>query len=106
MRTDDGGATWETVLAGTQGITGRIQLAAELFNDTLYAVAGHAFQQNFLGFWQSTDAGATWTQTISNLTGPNLLGYTVSGQTMQGKPFGTSAWPWTQPKATTCWLGA
>ena len=66
MRTDDGGATWATVLAGTPGITGRIQLAAELFNDTLYAVAGHAFQQNFLGFWQSTDAGATWTQTISN----------------------------------------
>ena len=87
MRTVDGGATWETVLAGTPGITGRIQLAAELFNDTLYAVAGHAFQQNFLGFWQSTDAGATWTQTISNLTGPNLLGYTVSGADNAGQAF-------------------
>ena len=58
-----------------------------MFNDTLYAVAGHYFQQNFLAFWRSVDAGATWTAEATRDDGPNLLGYTVSGADGAGQAF-------------------
>lgn len=93
VRTVDGGETWASVfLPETNNSVGRIQVAAAAYSegysrDTVYAVAGHYFQQNFLALWQSTDAGLTWTAQSTRLTGPNLLGYTVSGADNGGQAF-------------------
>ena len=92
-RSTDGGQTWVVAeLPESTNSVGRIQLAAQsmglsLERDTLYAVAGHYFQQNFLAVWQSTDAGSSWTAQSTRLTGPNLLGYTVSGGDNGGQAF-------------------
>ncbi|MDG1675230.1 MAG: hypothetical protein P8H88_07270, partial [Flavobacteriales bacterium] len=92
-RTTDGGQTWMVAdLPESNNSVGRIQLAAQSMGDgfdrdTLYAVAGHYFQQNFLAVWRSTDAGSTWTAQSTRLTGPNLLGYTVSGGDNGGQAF-------------------
>ena len=93
VRSSDAGATWTSVeLEESQNSIGRIQLAAQSWGsssqrDTLYAVSGHYFQQNFLAVWQSTDAGLTWTAQSTRLTGPNLLGYTLSGADNAGQAF-------------------
>lgn len=87
VRSTDGGATWLPTLPNSDGGMGRVQISGALGNDTVYAVAGHYFQQNFYGFWRSTDGGATWSQTISNVSGPNLLGYTISGADNAGQAF-------------------
>ena len=66
VRSADGGASWTfPTLPSDLESVGRIQIAAESWNgstsrDTLYAVAGHDLQQNFLGFWRSADAGVSW----------------------------------------------
>lgn len=89
----DGGTTWSTAeLPESENSVGRIQLAAQGFNgvasrDTLYAVAGHYFQQSFLAVWQSTNAGQTWEAQSTRVTGPNLLGYTVNGADNGGQAF-------------------
>ena len=91
-RSSDSGVTWEAVELPASQSLGRIQLAAATWGednvrDTLYAVAGHYFQQSFLGFWQSTDAGMTWTAMATSDAGPNLLGYTISGADNGGQAF-------------------
>ena len=88
----DGGNTWSPrTLPGANGL-GRIQIAAEAIDfgesrDTLYAIGGQFFQQNFLAFWRSSDGGESWEAQISSLTGPNLLGYTVTGADNAGQAF-------------------
>ena len=66
----------------------RVPTALDVFNwqdnaeacpDTIYAVAGHYFQQNFLAFWRSVDGGLNGRRKPPE-TRPNLLGYTVSGR--------------------------
>lgn len=92
-RTTDVGENWVPCeLPQTANSVGRIQLAGqsagEAMNlDTLYAVAGHYFQQNFLAFWRSVDGGVTWTAEASREEGPNLLGYTVNGADGAGQAF-------------------
>ena len=91
--TSDWGQSWqESPLPEANNSLGRIQLAAQAWNgmphrDTLYAVGGHYFQQNFLAFWQSTDGGQTWTANAVRGTDPNLLGYTVTGADNGGQAF-------------------
>ncbi|MEC7950416.1 MAG: hypothetical protein VX190_03565, partial [Bacteroidota bacterium] len=66
-RTTDCGANWVACeLPESDNSAGRIQLAGHpnadgMSPDTMYAVAGHYFQQNFLAFWRSVDGGLTWT---------------------------------------------
>jgi len=92
-RSTDVGQTWVVAeLPESNNSVGRIQLAAEstelgVARDTLYAVAGHYFQQNFLAVWQSTDAGLTWSVQSTRWTGPNLLGYTINGVDNGGQAF-------------------
>ena len=93
FRTTDWGATWTAcALPENLNSVGRIQLAGQAVEvgqacDTLYAVAGHYFQQNFLAFWRSVDGGATWTAEATRSGGPNLLGFTVSGSDYGGQAF-------------------
>ena len=93
LRTVDAGQTWgEVILPEDLASIGRIQVAAESFGeagtrDTVYAVAGHYFQQNFLGLWRSTDAGLTWEALATRESGPNMLGYTISGADFAGQAF-------------------
>ncbi len=92
FRSTDLGESWTPcVLPETNGSMGRIQLAGQAMQngscDTLYAVAGHYFQQNFLAFWRSVDAGVTWTAEATRDSGPNLLGYTISGADSGGQAF-------------------
>ena len=90
---EDEGSTWtQSTLPEANNSVGRIQLAPQDWGgmtsrDTIYAVAGHYFQQSFLAFWKSVDAGQTWTAEITRLTGPNLLGYTLSGADNGGQAF-------------------
>ena len=92
-RSTDGGASWTfPSLPSDLASVGRIQLAAESWNgltsrDTLYAVAGHNVQQNFLGFWRSADAGASWEAMSTKASGPNLLGVAVDGSDNLGQAF-------------------
>ena len=92
-RTTDLGVHWTAcALPETNNSVGRIQLAGQsmangMFRDTLYAVAGHYFQQNFLAFWRSVDGGVTWTAEATRDAGPNLLGYTVTGADGAGQAF-------------------
>ena len=89
----DGGASWTfPTLPSDLESVGRIQLAAESWNgrrqrDTLYAVAGHDLQQNFLGFWRSADAGVSWEAMSTKASGPNLLGVAVDGTDNLGQAF-------------------
>ena len=91
--TTDAGNSWiEPSLPESTNSIGRIQLAAESMDadntrDTLYAIAGHYFQQNFLAVWMSVDAGQTWSVQCTRLTGPNLLGYTLTGADNGGQAF-------------------
>ena len=93
FRSTDTGETWEAMeLPASDFSVGRIQLATQSVPDngavdTLYAVAGHYFQQSFLAFWRSVDGGLTWTAEATRNTGPNLLGYTVSGADNGGQAF-------------------
>ncbi len=93
FRTENSGATWEPCnLPESNNSVGRIQLASQAINsgtqcDTLYAVAGHYFQQNLLAFWRSTDAGLTWTAQLTPGNGPNILGYTINGEDAAGQAF-------------------
>ena len=93
FRSTDFGETWEAMeLPASDFSVGRIQLATQAVPDngtvdTLYAVAGHYFQQSFLAFWRSVDGGLTWTAEATRNTGPNLLGYTVSGADNGGQAF-------------------
>ena len=92
-RTTDCGVNWEACeLPESNNSVGRIQLAGHsnadgMSPDTIYAVAGHYFQQNFLAFWRSVDGGLTWTAEATRDNGPNLLGYTVSGADGAGQAF-------------------
>ncbi|MDP7435202.1 MAG: hypothetical protein QF427_03135, partial [Flavobacteriales bacterium] len=92
-RTTDCGANWVACeLPESDNSAGRIQLAGHpnadgMSPDTMYAVAGHYFQQNFLAFWRSVDGGLTWTAEATRDDGPNLLGYTVSGADGAGQAF-------------------
>ena len=89
----DGGTSWTFPnLPSDLESVGRIQLAAESWSgltarDTLYAVAGHDLQQNFLGFWRSPDAGASWEAMSTKASGPNLLGVAVDGTDNLGQAF-------------------
>ena len=92
-RSTDFGDTWvASDLPESNNSVGRIQLAGQSMNadmsiDTLYAVAGHYFQQNFLAFWRSVDGGMTWTAEATRNEDPNLLGYTVTGADGSGQAF-------------------
>ncbi|MGB2157597.1 MAG: hypothetical protein ACPHX0_03930 [Flavobacteriales bacterium] len=92
-RSADGGASWTfPTLPSDLESVGRIQIAAESWNgstsrDTLYAVAGHDLQQNFLGFWRSADAGVSWEAMSTKASGPNLLGVAVDGTDNLGQAF-------------------
>ena len=92
-RSMDGGTSWTFPdLPFDLESVGRIQLAAESWSgltarDTLYAVAGHDLQQNFLGFWRSADAGASWEAMSTKASGPNLLGVAVDGTDNLGQAF-------------------
>ena len=92
-RSADGGETWAfPALPSDLESVGRIQLAAESWNDstsrdTLYAVAGHDLQQNFLGFWRSADSGVSWEAMSTKASGPNLLGVAVDGTDNLGQAF-------------------
>ena len=92
-RSTDGGASWShPTLPSDLESVGRIQLAGESWGslssrDTLYAVAGHDLQQNFLGFWRSVDAGASWEAMATKDSGPNLLGVAVDGTDNLGQAF-------------------
>ena len=91
-KSTDGGNTWSPRTLPEASGMGRIQIAAEAIEpggsrDTLYAIAGQFFQQNFLAFWRSTDGGETWAAQITRITGPNLLGYTVNGADNAGQAF-------------------
>ena len=93
IRSTDGGASWTTpTLPSDLESVGRIQLAGESWGnsahrDTMYAVAGHDIQQNFLAFWRSVDAGATWEAMATKASGPNLLGVAVDGSDNLGQAF-------------------
>ena len=93
FRTTDVGENWVPCeLPETVNSVGRIQLAGQstedaMTLDTLYTVAGHYFQQNFLAFWRSVDGGVTWTAEATREEGPNLLGYTVNGADGAGQAF-------------------
>ena len=93
FRSSDGGESWiECILPESLSSVGRIQLAAQAWGeadarDTVYAVGGHYYQQNFLAFWKSVDGGQTWTAPATRQTGPNLLGYTVNGADNGGQAF-------------------
>ena len=92
-RTTDVGENWvPCALPETANSVGRIQLAGQSVGDamtldTLYAVSGHYFQQNFLAFWRSVDGGVTWTAEATREEGPNLLGSTVNGADGAGQAF-------------------
>lgn len=88
----DGGNTWSPRTLPEGNGLGRIQIAAEHVGpgesrDTLYAIGGQFFQQNFLAFWRSVDGGESWEAQITRITGPNLLGYTVTGADNAGQAF-------------------
>ena len=92
LKSVDGGETWSPRELPEGTGLGRIQIAAEEAGanesrDTLYAIGGQFFQQNFLAFWRSVDGGETWEARITRLTGPNLLGYTVNGADNGGQAF-------------------
>ena len=92
IKSVDGGETWSSrVLPEGEGL-GRIQIAADAMDtmgsrDTLYAIGGQFFQSSFHAFWRSVDGGETWDAQITRLTGPNLLGYTVTGADNGGQAF-------------------
>lgn len=92
-RSVDGGTSWTfPPLPSNLESVGRVQLAGESWGtsgqrDTLYAVAGHALQQNFLGFWRTVDAGANWEAMATKASGPNLLGVAVNGADNLGQAF-------------------
>ena len=92
IKSVDGGETWSSrVLPEGEGL-GRIQIAAGAMDtmgsrDTLYAIGGQFFQSSFHAFWRSVDGGETWDAQITRLTGPNLLGYTVTGADNGGQAF-------------------
>ncbi|UCC71379.1 MAG: glycosyl hydrolase [Gemmatimonadota bacterium] len=68
-RSDDGGETWQLVLAGDNDITGYVDLAFQPGNpDVIYAAAWERIRRpwNFVeggegtGVWKSTDGGDSW----------------------------------------------
>jgi photosystem II stability/assembly factor-like uncharacterized protein len=68
-RSDDGGDTWQLVLAGENDLTGYVDLAFQPGNpDVIYAAAWERIRRpwNFIeggggtGVWKSTDGGDTW----------------------------------------------
>jgi photosystem II stability/assembly factor-like uncharacterized protein len=68
-RSDDGGDTWQLVLAGENGLTGYVDLAFQPGDpDVIYAAAWERSRRpwNFVeggdgtGIWKSTDGGDTW----------------------------------------------
>lgn len=68
-RSDDGGDTWQLVLAGENDLTGYVDLAFQPGNpDVLYAAAWERIRRpwNFVeggdgtAIWRSTDGGDTW----------------------------------------------
>ena len=91
IRSTDGGASWTfPPCLPTWKVWGGFNLQVNrgsTSRDTLYAVAGHDLQQNFLGFWRSVDAGATWEAMATKASGPNLLGVAVDGSDNLGKAF-------------------
>lgn len=92
LKTWDSGDTWTPVSLPNINGLGRIQIAGQSMSqtgirDTLYAIGAQYLYSNFLGFWQSTDGGDTWNAQITNVTGPNLLGYTLTGVDNAGQAF-------------------
>ena len=88
---------------------GRIQIAAGAMDtmgsrDTLYAIGGQFFQSSFHAFWRSVDGGETWDAQITRLTGPQPLGYTVTGADNGGRLFGICALKLIQRMPTACLL--
>jgi len=68
-RSDDGGDTWELVLAGDNEIAGFVDLVFQPGNaDVIYAAAWERIRRPWdfveggqgTGIWKSTDGGATW----------------------------------------------
>ena len=89
---------------------GRIQIAAEEAGanesrDTLYAIGGQFFQQNFLAFWRSVDGGETWEARITD-SRAQLAGYTVNGADNGGQAFGICASKWIRRTPAACWSAA
>lgn len=67
-RSDDGGRIWTEVLSGV--IVNRISISAAN-PDIMYAACGSAstdyYGTSYAGIYKSTDAGLTWTKTVSGL---------------------------------------
>lgn len=63
IRTDNGGATWTTIMTAPQSNTDVSLMGAKMLSDDEIWISGGTFQQGTLGwFFHSTDAGKTWKQ--------------------------------------------
>ena len=74
--------------------------------DTIYAVAGHYFQQNFLAFWRSVDMGSLGRRKPPETMALTFLATLSAVQMVLAKRFGTCALPLTRTRPTVSWWAA
>lgn len=104
LRSTDGGATWATITNGMPA-TSMVQRMAIAVSpaapDRVYVVTvGNDY--GLLGFYASTNAGASFTLRISS---PNLLGWEISGTDMGGQGWYDLAIAASPTDANTVYVG-